>query len=162
MQSSLFTNIIRKIRSKAKNTKAQSAIEIGLVMPVILILVLGSFDIAKICVTYLDLNSVLSYNLSELMKDNSPGAQMKHLQAMEREYDEKAFFKGSFNVERLGPYPPGARNTIGTVWCADGSVYIPLTYTKLFNYDKFGGPKNSRMAKISKRVCSLQEVATIR
>ena len=146
--STIFKNIKRKIN----NQKAQSAIEIGLVLPVILILVLGSFDIAKICTTYLDLNSTLTYNLGELMKDNKPGAQGRWVQAMKTDFEKESIFKATINIERIGPFPPGSRNTTGTVWCVDGTAQIPVTYAQLF-----GG----ETAKISKRVCSLQEVSQI-
>ena len=152
MQSSFLTNIIRKIRSKTKNTRAQSAIEIGLVMPVILILILGSFDIAKICVTYLDLNATLSDNLGKMMTDDKPAAMSRALDKIDSDFAKKSFFKAQLDIERLGPYPPGSRNTIGTVWCVDGSAYVPITYSQVFK---------GRMAKISKRVCSLQEVSLI-
>ena len=154
MQSSFLTNIIRKIRSKTKNTRAQSAIEMGLVTPIIILLMIGSFDIAKVCTTYLDLNEALTYNLGELMKNGDSGAQYRAIGDMKRSFEKNSIFKvESFKITNLGPFPPGSRNTIGTVWCVDGEVGINVTYAKMF-----GG----NTAMIRKRVCSLQEVATIK
>lgn len=154
MQSSIFTNIIHRVREKAKNTRAQAMLEVGLLMPLAIMIMLGSFDIVKVCTTYLDMNAALTEGMAYLMVDGEGGAQYKAINTMQRSFAENSFFKtDGLEITHLGPYPPGAMNTIGTVWCVDGEVQLDVFYKELFG-------KNS--ATIRKRVCSLQEVSLIR
>ena len=154
MICSLFINFIRKVREKSKNTRAQSALEIGLIMPIVILILLGSFDVIRACTTYLDMNAAITEGLTKLMTDQLPNAQYKAISNARSYFQKNAFFKSNkgLEIKHLGPFPANSPNTIGTIWCMDGEVEFDVFYKELFNGSK---------AKVTKRVCSLQEVAKI-
>lgn len=137
-----------------KNKKGQSLIEVGLTIPILMLVVIGTVDIFKILICYVNMESALRIGISEASKSSgASGGVQRGLTTAEREYRDYRFFKGdSKNVlkVKISPKTPNGKKT-GNLICYDGQVDVDIIYGKFFNEN------GSTTIPLKKTVCTINE-----
>lgn len=135
-----------KLLKVIKNKKGASIIETALIIPVFLLIVLGTVDVAQIFISYND----LIFSLREGLNKATISTIAEGKKVTTDTFNNNKFFK---NTTLTDIKVTQAKNNLGQPFCFTGEIEIPL-----LNKDIFGDSQIS----LQKTSCIIQEVNNLK
>ena len=129
-------------KNKIKNKKGMAIIELGLTMGIVLLIMLGTIDVAQVFITYND----LLFSLREGLNKATISTIAEGKKTTENTFNETKFFKSSTLTKITTTQ---SKNNLGQPFCFTGEVEINTTYKGFFPDNKL---------TIKKTSCIIQEV----
>lgn len=164
------------MKLKIENKKAQATLEFVMCLPIVLLLVLGTVDIARICIIRLETTAIMQQEISNVASGlyQIPKVNTGSLtQSLENKIRKTSFFNTSFNgrdnnsskastVQTVikGPTPFGGKYygsateiNPGTTICLEATSSYKPTYSEMLKIVRQSGGE----IKVHSKACSVVE-----
>lgn len=164
------------MKLKIENKKAQATLEFVMCLPIVLLLVLGTVDIARICIIRLETTAIMQQEISNVASGlyQIPNAKTGSVtQSLARKIQRTSFFKTSFNgngnkdskaptVQTVikGPIPFGGKYYgsateihPGTTICLEATSSYKPAYSEMLKIVRQSGGE----IKVHSKACSVVE-----
>lgn len=164
------------MKFKIKNKKAQATLEFVMCLPIVLLLVLGTVDIARICIIRLETTAIMQQEISNVasglyqIQDVNTGSVT---QSLENKIQRTSFFNTSFNGHGNNSSKPTTVRTVikgptpfggkyygsateihpGTTICFEATSSYKPTYSEMLKIVRQSGGE----IKVHSKACSVVE-----
>lgn len=163
------------MKFKIKNKKAQATLEFVMCLPIVLLLVLGTVDIARICIIRLETTAIMQQEISNvasgLYQINAETGTVK--QSLARKIQNTSFFNTSFNGSGNNSSKPTTVRTVikgpipfggkyygsateihpGTTICFEATSSYKPAYSEMLKIVRQSGGE----IKVHSKACSVVE-----
>lgn len=164
------------MKFKIKNKKAQATLEFVMCLPIVLLLVLGTVDIARICIIRLETTAIMQQEISNVASGlyQIPGVNTGSVtESLRNKIQKTSFFNTSFNSPSSGNSKSPMVNTVikgptpfggkyygsateihpGTTICLEATSSYKPVYSEMLKIVRQSGGE----IKVHSKACSVVE-----